>query len=64
MIDGETGLIVDPTDPQALADAVATLARDEGLRRRLGAAGKTWVEKNFLSEINIRLLAEAFRKAM
>ena len=63
VIDGQTGLVVDPADARALADAVERLARDEGLRRRLGAGGRAWVEENFLSEVNIRLLAEAFRRA-
>ncbi len=63
VIDGQTGLIVDPADPQALADAVERLARDEEWRRRLGERGRTWVEENFLSAVNIRLLAAAFGKA-
>ena len=63
VIDGQTGLIVDPADARALADAVERLARDDGLRRRLGLAGRAWVEENFLSEVNIRRLAEAFGRA-
>ncbi len=63
VIDGQTGLIVDPTDPQALADAVERLARDEEWRRQLGAEGRIWVEENFLSAVNIRRLAAAFEKA-
>ena len=63
VIDGETGLVVDPADARALAGAVERLARDEDLRQRLGAGGRVWVEKNFLSEVNIRLLAKAFGKA-
>lgn len=63
VIDGQTGLIVDPADTRALADAVERLARDEALRRRLGAGGRAWVEANFLSDVNIRLLAEAFGRA-
>lgn len=63
VIDGQTGLIVDPADARALADAVERLARDEELRRQLGAAGRAWVEENFSSEINIRRLAAAFKRA-
>ena len=63
VIDGETGLIVDPADTPALAEAAKRLARDETLRQRLGAGGRTWVEKNFLSAVNIRQLEEAFRRA-
>ena len=36
---GETGLLVPPRDPQALADAILRLLRDEPGRRRMGEAG-------------------------
>ena len=39
---GKTGLLVDKEDPAALAGAIITLLKDEGLRRKLGAAGKEW----------------------
>lgn len=39
---GKTGLLVDKEDPSALARAIITLLKDEGLRRKLGAAGKEW----------------------
>ena len=58
--DDRTGLIVDPADTSALADAAERLAGDAGLRHRLGQAGRIWVEENFLSEINTRHLAQAF----
>ncbi len=61
--DGVTGLIVDPTDAGALADAAERLARDAGLRRRLGAGGRAWVEENFLAEVNTGHLARAFARA-
>ncbi len=43
VIDGETGLLVDPLDPVAVAEAVVALLRDEQLARRLGAAGQARV---------------------
>lgn len=36
---GETALLVDPTDPQALAEAILTLHHDFALRTRLATAG-------------------------
>lgn len=38
--DGETGLIVPRRDPEAAAEALATLAGDATLRRRMGEAGR------------------------
>ncbi len=61
VLDGLTGLIVaDPSNAAALAAAVERLADDAGLRERLGAAGRAWVEENFLAEVNTRRLVEAF----
>ncbi|HLH14300.1 MAG TPA: glycosyltransferase family 4 protein [Solirubrobacteraceae bacterium] len=39
VLDGETGLLVDPTDPAAVAAAITRLLRDERLARRMGEAG-------------------------
>lgn len=38
--DGETGFLVPPRDPDALASAILQLVRDDGLRKRMGAAGR------------------------
>ena len=38
-VDGETGLLVDPTDPAAVGEAIARLLLEPSLARRLGAAG-------------------------
>jgi glycosyltransferase involved in cell wall biosynthesis len=45
--DGVTGLLVPPRDPAALADAIATLLRDPGLRARMGAAARARFEASF-----------------
>ncbi len=39
VVDGETGLLVDPTDHLAVADGIARLLLDRELARRLGEAG-------------------------
>jgi phosphatidyl-myo-inositol dimannoside synthase len=39
VLDGETGLLVDPTDPAAVAAAIARLLLDAELARRMGEAG-------------------------
>lgn len=47
VLDDETGFLVPPSDPDALADALARLAGDAFLRKRLGAAGRERVEQLF-----------------
>lgn len=39
--DGETGMLVPPRDPEALAHAMALLADDPGMRDRLGSNGRS-----------------------
>jgi len=46
----ESGILVPPRDPRALAVAMKRLASDPGLRRRLGAAARTRVEQRFTLE--------------
>lgn len=43
VVDGESGLVVPPEDPPALASALARLLADPSLRARLGAAGQVRV---------------------
>jgi phosphatidyl-myo-inositol dimannoside synthase len=40
VLDGETGLLVDPLDPLAVAEAIVLLLSDEQLARRLGRGGQ------------------------
>jgi phosphatidyl-myo-inositol dimannoside synthase len=40
VLDGETGLLVDPLDTMAVAEAIVRLLRDDELARRLGAAAR------------------------
>lgn len=45
--DGETGLLVPPRDPAALAQAVLKLVHDPAWRAEMGRAGRTLVETRF-----------------
>lgn len=47
---GLNALLVPPDDAEALAAAIATLARDADMRRRFGEAGRKLVEDRFASE--------------
>jgi glycosyltransferase involved in cell wall biosynthesis len=45
--DGETGYLVSLGDAERFAERLLTLARDPDLRRRMGTAGREWVEQEF-----------------
>jgi phosphatidyl-myo-inositol dimannoside synthase len=45
--DGETGFVVDPEDPAAVAQALTRLLSDQLLARRLGQAGRKAVETHY-----------------
>ena len=56
--DGETGFVVDPEDPAAVATALGRLLSDQLLARRLGQAGRKAVETQFNWDRVIRDLRE------
>lgn len=47
VVDGETGLLVPPRDPVALADAILRLLNDPPVAEVFGRAGRARVEANF-----------------
>lgn len=62
--DGETGLLVPPRDPQALALALDRLIGDADLRRRFGAAARNKVEQEFGWPIIVRKTVEVYRSCL
>jgi len=55
VVDGETGTLVPPRDPHALAEALRAYLRDPGLRRRHGQAARARVLRDYRPE-NLWLL--------
>ena len=59
MVDaGETGLLVPPDDPSALAEAITTLISQPKEARRLGARGRERAAEKFSIETNVKALVE------
>jgi len=56
VVQGETGSLVPPDDPPALARAVSELLKDPGLRQRMGEAGLRRAEQFSLAVMESRLL--------
>lgn len=59
---GETGLVVPPQDPKALAEAITTLLDDPVMRARMGAAGKARVESRFTVTAMVTRTIEIYRE--
>jgi glycosyltransferase involved in cell wall biosynthesis len=62
--DGETGLLVAPDDPGALAGAIARLLDDPALRARLGAAGRVRVMDRFTWQVTAAGTAACYQAVM
>ena len=61
IVDGMNGLLVEPGDDAALADAITRLLLDAELARRLAAAGRQTVERHFDLAVNSRQVARLLR---
>ena len=64
VLDAETGFVVPPRDPQAIARAILQIATAPGLRARFGAAGRRRVETNFSIERSVKAHLEVYRELL
>jgi colanic acid/amylovoran biosynthesis glycosyltransferase len=62
--DGRNGLLVPPANPQALREALQTMAVDAGLRRKLGRAARETAEAEYNLATNLDYLAAVFTKRL
>jgi glycosyltransferase involved in cell wall biosynthesis len=61
VVDGETGLVVEPDSKSALVDAMCRLS-DRDLRRKMGFKGRKRVEETFSIERTAELYADVYRR--
>ncbi len=60
VLHGETGLLVEPGDDHALADAIMELSVDPSRRKAMGEVGRKHAEKHFSIEVTVGQLASQF----
>jgi glycosyltransferase involved in cell wall biosynthesis len=64
VVDGTTGLVVPRRDSSALAAALARLAGDPDLRRRMGSAGRRHVKEQFAPGAQIEAFVDLYEEAV
>lgn len=64
VIDGETGFLVPPKDPEKMAEAISKLLNNEGLRKRFGRAGRKRVKKLFSIETKVEKIVNIYGQVL
>jgi glycosyltransferase involved in cell wall biosynthesis len=62
ILDGKTGLLVPVKDPQAMANAITKLLKNDYLRKRLGQAARERAVNEFSQEKICPLLVQEYRR--
>jgi glycosyltransferase involved in cell wall biosynthesis len=63
VVDGETGILVEPRDGVALAGAVAALLEDPARRTRMGREGQARVKRLYALSTAVDLIERVYRDA-
>ena len=63
VIDGRTGILVEPGDVDGMAEAIVRLYRDPALREEMGKAGRALVEEKFNLDKQNRMLEKLLFEA-
>ena len=64
VVDGETGFLVPPRDPKALARAILRLLRDPERCRTIGRNGRKWVEERFSVDAMVTQTEALYQEAL
>lgn len=62
VIDGETGFLVPPQNPDALAKSIIRLLKDKDMSKRFGERGQARFEKEFTVEMMVSKTEELYRQ--
>lgn len=64
VVNGETGFVVEAKNPQAAAVAIERLVLDEGLRIKMGKAGRLRVSELYDWDENVSLMITIYKKSL
>jgi glycosyltransferase involved in cell wall biosynthesis len=64
VVDGETGFVVRAFDREGMAKAIDLLLADEGLRRAMGGAGRTFALGRFDARVMVDALEKVYAEAL
>ena len=64
VVAGETGLLCNPGDPHALADAILKLIKDTSLMKRMGRAGYELVRQRFQISTMVEQTVQHYQKLL
>ena len=63
LVTSESGILVPPGDPAALADAMTLLVLDHGLRKQMGYEARARYEQLFSPKVVVPMLMDTYRRA-
>ena len=64
VVDNETGVLIEPKNPELLADTIIGLINSPGKLEKFGKKGRLRVEENFTSDKIISRLEEYYAKGI
>ena len=64
VIDGETGVLIEPGSPDQLARAILSLSVDQKLRRRMGTAGRQVALERYRIQTAAKKLLQIYRQVL
>jgi glycosyltransferase involved in cell wall biosynthesis len=64
VVHGETGLLVPPADPAALASAILSILEDGEVALRFGRAGRKRIEERFGLDVMLRNYEDLFERVI
>jgi len=64
VIDGETGFLVPPQNPQIIAEKISYLINNPEIRKRMGKAARKFVEENYVWKKNAALMEKLYLESV